>query len=369
MEKPSDMTISPHAYAVIMAGGKGERFWPLSTSRRPKQLLALAGGKPLIQQAVERLEGVVPPERVLIVTNRSLVGPIRELLGEGSPVGVLGEPVGRDTAAAIAAGSAWIKRRDPEAVFCVMTADHIIGDLPVFRETLARGLALCAKHDVLLTIGIEPSEPSSAYGYIEAGERWTQSGSIDFFHAKRFVEKPDVDTARSYLATGRYAWNSGMFAWSVRSIQKAFAKFRPDLAGKIDCWAACGDDATLDTALEKDFDKLEKISIDYAVMEKADNIVVCKGAFAWDDVGSWPALESHLPRDGQGNAVSGDVETLSSENNIVVSRNRLTALVGVKDLVVIQADDVTLVCDKAHSQDIKALLAKLREQPDRNEIL
>lgn len=182
MASACDFLVNPdsQAYAVIMAGGKGERFWPLSTSRRPKQMLALAGGQPLIIQAVERLAGIVPPERILIVTNESLVEPIRHLLGEGSPVGLLGEPVGRDTAAAIAAGAAWIKRRDPEAVFCVMTADHIIGDLPLFRNTLRKGLQLCARHDVLMTIGIEPTEPSSAYGYIEAGKTWKNEDELSF---------------------------------------------------------------------------------------------------------------------------------------------------------------------------------------------
>ena len=358
-----------HAYAVIMAGGKGERFWPLSTARRPKQLLDLAGGKPLILQSVDRLDGIVPPERILIVTNASLVAPIRELLGQGSRVGVLGEPVGRDTAAAIAAGAAWIRRRDPQAVFCTLTADHVIGDLPVFRDTLARGLERCSDHDVLMTIGIAPTEPSSAYGYIEAGEPWKTSGGIEYFRARRFVEKPDPETAKGYLATGRYAWNSGMFVWSVRSIRNAFAEFRPVLAEKIDAWSACRNDAEFQTALEKDFPSLEKISIDYAVMEKAPNIVVCKGTFAWDDVGSWPALESHLPKDGQGNATTGDVEILDGASNIVVSEGRLTALVGVKDLVVVQAEGVTLVCDKAHSQDVKALLARLRAQRNRESIL
>ena len=358
-----------NAYAIIMAGGKGERFWPLSTARRPKQLLALAGGKPLILQAVDRLEGVVPPERILIVTNQALVEPIEILLGKGSLVGVLGEPVGRDTAAAIAAGAAWIKRRDPDAVFCVLTADHIIGELPVFRETLMRSLALCGEHDVLVTIGLAPSEPSSAYGYIEAGDLWKKSGGIEFFRAKRFVEKPDTATAGKYLATGRYAWNSGMFVWSVQSIQMAFAEFRPVLAKHIDAWSSCASEAAFHAALGKDYPLLEKISIDYAVMEKAQNILVCKGSFSWDDVGSWPALESHLPKDRAGNATAGDVEVYDSADNIVVSEGRLTALVGVKDLVVVQADGVTLVCEKSRAQEIKGLLAKLRGQPNRDAII
>jgi|LSQX01.2.fsa_nt_gb mannose-1-phosphate guanylyltransferase len=371
MASACDFLVNPdsQAYAVIMAGGKGERFWPLSTSRRPKQMLALAGGQPLIIQAVERLAGIVPPERILIVTNESLVEPIRHLLGEGSPVGLLGEPVGRDTAAAIAAGAAWIKRRDPEAVFCVMTADHIIGDLPLFRNTLRKGLQLCARHDVLMTIGIEPTEPSSAYGYIEAGKTWKNEDRIEFFQVERFVEKPDLEMAKRYLLTGRYAWNSGMFVWSIASIQKAFAEHLPALAERIENWASCADDETFDAALKRDFPKLQKISIDYAVMEKAKNIVVCKGGFSWDDVGSWTALENHVPADELGNTTLGDVISVESSQNIVHSHDRLTALVGVKDLIVVQTDEVTLVCAKERAQDIKTLIAELRAQPGRNKIL
>ncbi len=361
--------VAEHAYAIIMAGGKGERFWPLSTERHPKQLLSLAGGKALILQAVDRLDGLIPPERILIVTNESLVPAIRRMLGDDNPIGILGEPVGRDTAAAIAAGAAWIKHRDPDAVFCVLTADHIIGNLPVFRKTIATGLTICSANDVLMTIGIPPSEPSSAYGYIEIGETWRKENGVAFCHALRFVEKPDRAKAEEYMATGRYFWNSGMFIWSLRAIQQAFSEFRPVLAGKIDDWAACADDIAFQDALEKDFPALEKISIDYAVMEKAQNIIVCRGEFAWDDVGSWPALESHLPIDPDGNAVQGDMEAVDSKRNIVVSDGRLTALVGVNDLIVVQADSATLICDKSRAQDIKTLVAKLRTQPGRKGIL
>ena len=207
------------AYAIIMAGGKGERFWPLSTTCRPKQLLALAGGKPLIVQAVERLAGIVPPERILIVTNQALVPAIRDLLGQGSPVGVLGEPVGRDTAAAIAAGAAWIKRRDPEAVFCVLTADHIIGNLDVFRETLLQGMEFCAANDILMTIGIAPATPSSAYGYIETGDL-TRNGEA--LHVRRFIEKPNQNRAEEFVAAGHYYWNSGIFLWSAQTLANAY---------------------------------------------------------------------------------------------------------------------------------------------------
>ena len=365
----SDLPLS-HAYAVIMAGGKGERFWPLSTERRPKQLLALAGGKPLVMQALDRLEGVVPPDHVLVSTNASLVEPIHELLGPDHPASVLGEPVGRDTAAAIAAAAAWILHRDPDAVFCVLTADHIIGDLPVFRNILRQALGLCAENDVLATIGIEPAFPSSGFGYIQTGEPWQTSGGVPFVRVRRFVEKPDVETARAYLASGEYAWNSGMFVWAARRILEAFDRFRPQLGTLVRAWAAEPDDAAFAAALARDFPGLEKISIDYAVMEKASNVVMCRGTFAWDDVGSWPALEAHLPCDGDRNAVMGDVELLDASSNIVVgSDDRLTALVGVDNLVVVQAPGVTLVCEKSKAQQIKALVNRLRENPARKPLL
>lgn len=360
---------NPHWFALIMAGGKGERFWPMSTAARPKQLLALAGGAPLICQAIARLQGVVPPERTVVVTNASLVEPIRKLLPAGSPVGLLGEPMGRDTAAAIAAGAAWIRRRDPKAVFCVLTADHVIGDVPLFQQTLARSLEIASDEPYLLTIGIEPTEASSAYGYIALGDEFKKIGGLAFHRSGGFREKPDRATAEKYLAEGNVLWNSGMFIWSLDSLLAAYEKSAPHLARRVEAWSAEPDDAAQLAAMARDFPELPKISIDYAVMEKADNIIVCRGTFAWDDVGSWPALDKHLPHDAADNAVLGDVVAEGSARNIVLSQGRLTALVGVEDLVVVQAEGVTLVCKKSRSQEIKALLATLRGQPGRDAVL
>lgn len=355
---------APHACAIIMAGGKGERFWPLSTARRPKQLLALTGGAPLLLQAVERLHGLIPPERILIVTNISLVQPIRALLGAASPIGILGEPVGRDTAAAITAGAAWFKRRDPNATLCVLTADHIIGDLPIFTTTLRNALTLCATQDVLITIGIPPASPSTAFGYIESGPLAARIGPTEFRRALRFHEKPPRPLAEQYLAHGAFYWNSGMFIWSLPSLHRALARHRPHLANCLDAWSAAADDNAFLALLNRDFPPLEKISIDFALMEHADNVFVCPARFAWDDVGSWTALDAHLPHDNNGNAVLGTTAALHATNNIIVSPHHLTALIGVSDLVVAQADGVTLVCHKNHAQNIKTLLATLRERSD-----
>lgn len=347
-------------YAVILAGGKGERFWPLSTASRPKQLLSLVGERPLLAQAVERLDGLIPPERTFILTNRDLVEAAREAVPEVPAGQIIGEPVGRDTAAAVALATGIVKARDPRASFCILTADHVIGDLDRFRATLRESLAIADREPCLVTIGIQPTEPSIGYGYIEAGEAYTDADGITFARARRFVEKPDRDTAASYLEAGTFTWNSGMFIWSVAAIETAFRTHRPQLVPLIEAIATAAFTPDFEPELEKQFANLEKISIDYAVMEKSDNILVATGTFPWDDVGSWTALENHFPRDEAGNTRIGSCETLGASGNIVYSKGRLTAVVGVDDLIVVQADGVTLICPKDKAQDIKQLVAQLR---------
>jgi mannose-1-phosphate guanylyltransferase len=356
-------------YAVILAGGKGERFWPLSTSRHPKQVLSLIGDKPLIGLAVERIRNLIPPENVYIITSNDLVDVICQAVPELPAANVIGEPMGRDTAAAIALGSALIEARDPEGVFCVLTADHIIGDLPVFEATIHEGLSLAGREEVLLTIGIQPASPSTGYGYIEAAEEFKKQHDIQFLKAKKFVEKPNLETAQKYVESGRYFWNSGMFMWSVKSFRKAMEKYRPPLADMMRRLLPQIGTKAFATALSQEYGQLEKISIDYALMEKADNIVMARGTFAWDDVGSWTALENHLPKDGVGNTIQGSCEMLEAGENIVFSPNRLTALIGVKNLVVVQAEGVTLVCPRERAQDIKKLVDQLRKSGRYDKVL
>lgn len=348
------------AYAVILAGGKGERFWPLSTSKKPKQLLSLVGDKPLIAQAVDRLEGLIPADRVYVITNADLVDATREAAPQIPAAQIIGEPMGRDTAAAAALGCLLVKQREPDASFCILTADHVIGDLDLFRQTLRESLELALEQDVLITIGIQPAEPSTGFGYIEAGNPLKRSGRIDFLKAKRFVEKPDLDTARTYVESGSYFWNAGMFIWSVRALESAMQKHCPHLMEMYGRLAAhAGADDFMD-AVRDEYEKLKKISIDYALMEKADNIVMARGVFTWDDVGAWPALENHFRKDAQGNVAVGDCQTVDASGNIVISGGRLTALIGVEDLVVVQADGVTLVCDKSRAQDVKKMVEQIK---------
>jgi mannose-1-phosphate guanylyltransferase len=348
-----------HAYAVILAGGKGERFWPLSTSRRPKQLLSLVGEKTLLAQAVDRIRGLFPIDAIYVITGAALAQATREAVPDLPPANIIGEPCGRDTAAAIAVGAGVIQARDPRAAFCVLTADQVMQDVDLFRETLGESIALAQARDVLITIGIRPTYPSTGFGYIEAGAEVSRGGRIRFLEGRRFMEKPDGATATRLVDSGRHYWNAGMFIWSLAALRAAFMSWRPPLAMLMDKAAAAGGGAALDRLMAAEYPGLERISIDYAVMEKAANIVMAQGLFRWDDVGSWPALEGHFGKDDAGNVLLGDCVTLEARDSIVLSRGRLTALLGVTGVIVVQAEGVTLVCAKDRAQDLKKLVQEI----------
>jgi mannose-1-phosphate guanylyltransferase len=348
-------------YAVIMAGGKGERFWPLSTSKHPKQLLALVGDKALIAQAVERLDGLIPPENVFVVTNAELVEATRKAAPMLPPENVVGEPIGRDTAAAVACGGALVGARDPKAVFAVLTADQVMGDLDVFKATLRGGMDLAEKNEVLVTIGIQPTFPSTGFGYIESGADFAKAGGVQFKKAVRFIEKPDAKTAQNYLDAGKFFWNSGMFIWSVPTLDKAFAAHCPVMKALMDELTTYAKRGEIFQGLQNIYPTLGKISVDYALMEKADNIVMACGTFMWDDIGTWTALENHYPQDPDGNTLIGCCKQVDAKNSIVFSKDRLTAVFGVENLIVVQAEGVTLVCPKDRVQDIKKMVTALRE--------
>ncbi len=356
-------------YAVIMAGGKGERFWPLSTSKHPKQLLALVGDKPLIAQAVDRLNGLIPPENVFVVTNADLIEATQKAAPMLPAENIVGEPIGRDTAAAVACGGALVAAKDPDGVFAVLTADQVMGDLDIFAATLKGGMDLAEENEILVTIGIQPTFPSTGFGYIESGADFGEADGVAFKKAVRFVEKPDEATAQSYLDTGKFFWNSGMFIWSVPTLGKAFAVHCPEMKELLDTLTAYAARGEIFQGLEKTYPTLGKISIDYALMEKADNIVMACGTFTWDDVGSWPAIESHFPKDEAGNTLIGTCEQIDSKNNIIYSKDRLTAVIGAENLVVVQAEGVTLVCPKEKAQDIKKMVSKLLETGSYQDLL
>ncbi len=346
-------------YAVIMAGGKGERFWPLSTAEHPKQALSIFGGEPMLRKAFNYLSGLIPPSRILVITSHDMAGLTRMILPELPGNNVIGEPFGRDTAAVCALAWALVSTRDADASFCVLTADHIIGDVHGFRRVLSASLDMAAKSSRIITIGIKPSFPSTGFGYIEAGVEEECVAGTRFLNVARFVEKPDPETAARYLASGSFFWNAGMFAWSIETLRAALAEFQPGLMAMARRLQDSVDTDGFPAALRSEYEKLVKISIDYAILEKAGNILVAPGDFEWDDVGAWPALRNHFKPDGDGNITLGSVEVIDSRSNIVVSEGRLTALIGVDDLVVAHSGNATLVCPANRAQDVKKMVKML----------
>ena len=359
-----------NAYAVILAGGRGERFWPMSTRRRPKQLLALVGRRALLVDAVRRIRPLIPEERILVITGADLQRAVRRLLPGLPKANVIGEPCGRDTAAAITLASALIKKRNVNAIFCVLTADHVIGSAAVFRRTLRDALARVGQADILVTIGLKPVFPSTGFGYIEAGPRLAEfyggghSARTVFYEAKRFVEKPPARLAAHYFKTGRFYWNSGMFVWSLATWERALRRHAPHLAHLLDVLTPLAGRPGFEAGLQRAYAGLAKISVDYAILEHADNIVMAEGIFKWDDVGSWSALAQHFPRDKHKNVIVGNGELMDSSGNIVVVENGLVALVGVDNMVVVKSGAVTLVCHKDRSQEVKRMVEKLRWRRD-----
>ncbi|MEI6211286.1 MAG: sugar phosphate nucleotidyltransferase [bacterium] len=352
-----------HAYAVILAGGRGERFWPLSTAARPKQFLTLFGGKTLLAQAVDRLAGLIPPERILVITSRDLVDATRAAAANLPAANIVGEPVGRDTAAACALACALVTQRDPQGVVCILTADQLMADAVTFRQILADSVTVATAREVIVTIGIQPTYPSTGFGYIEAGENLKTTTPTTFQQAIRFVEKPDAAVAAGYLKGGRHYWNAGMFIWRVSVMQQAIEQHAPHLL-ELCRKAAATPPAQLDALLDAIYPPLPKISVDFAIMEHLSNIVMARGAFGWDDVGTWAAAANHLPADAAGNVVVGDCEAVDAADNVVISEGRLTAVLGLKNVVVVQTGNVTLVCDRDRVQDLKKLVQQVGRRAD-----
>jgi mannose-1-phosphate guanylyltransferase len=346
------MTENPQAYACIMAGGSGERFWPMSRRHMPKHLLRLFSERTLLEEAVRRLEGVVPPDRILVLTNAAQLAGAREALSTHPAVQILAEPAKRDTAAAAALATAWVRTRDPEGVLALLPADALIKDTATYRRQLTAALTRAAGTPALLTFAIKPAHPATGFGYLELGE----AGAGGFRRVVRFVEKPDRAAAERYVAGGRHAWNAGMFVWRVGAFLAEAERHTPMLAQFIRDFPA--GDATAFLAAR--FPPLEpKVSVDYAIMEKAAQVETLLAEFDWDDVGTWTALPAHLPADAAGNTLRGPVVVHEAANNIVLSNGRTVALCGVRDLVVVETPDAVLVCHRDAVPTIKQLLPQV----------
>jgi mannose-1-phosphate guanylyltransferase len=344
-------------YACIMAGGSGERFWPMSRARTPKHLLRLLSERTLVEETVRRVGAVVTPENHFVLTNEVQLPATREALaGLVPPDQIVAEPAKRDTAPAAALATALVRARGGEqAALALLPADAFIADSAAFGRQLAAALPRAAASSSLLTIAIKPDHAATGFGYLELGPELARGEAGVFRQVSRFVEKPDAATAARYLAEGRHAWNAGMFFWSVRSFLAEADRHAPELAAFVRGFPA-GDSSAY---LAERFPRLPKISVDYAIMEKAASVETLLAAFDWDDVGLWTALPRHLAQDAAGNAVRGPVFTSGATGNIAVSNGRAIALCGVRDLVVVETPDAVLVCHRDAVQDIKKIVQQL----------
>src|ERR1700704_2980618 len=347
-------------YALILAGGSGERFWPLSRRSCPKQLLRLVSKNALLEDTVARLEGWVPRERILILTNVEQEKSVRELLKDFPKENIVAEPAKRDTAAAIALGVGWVALRDHFATMIVLPADHVIGNSDAYRETMEVAARAAQETGSLVTIGIKPTWACPGFGYIEQGapvQLPNGSKSPAIHRVVRFREKPNVDLAESFLRKGNFRWNAGMFVWSVPTVLSEFNRHAPELADFISQVRSSKD---VDKVLDERFAKLPRISFDYAIMEKADRVLVVEASFDWDDVGSWQAVARYFKNDEHGNAANTALIALDSSDNVIFNDSETTvALLGVHNLIVVRTADAILICHRHKAEKIKNLVGKL----------
>ena len=341
-----------------MAGGRGERFWPKSRKNLPKQFLSLTDdGKTMIQLTVERILPLVDMQDIYIATNRDYKKLVREQLPEIPEENILCEPVGRNTAPCIGLGAVHIARKYDDAVMFVLPSDHLIKYNTIFLNTLSDAAEVAEQGENLVTLGITPDYPETGYGYIKFNPNQTMKRA---FAVDRFVEKPDLETAKEYLATEQYLWNSGIFIWKVSTILHNMEKYLPETyAGlqRIQNAIATEDEQNI---LEREFEAFHSESIDYGIMEKAQNIYILSGSFGWDDVGSWLAVERLKKSDEFGNVINGNVVIVDTKNTIIQGEDKLIATVGLNDLIIVDSHDAILICQKDGAGNIKKILENLR---------
>jgi len=354
-----------NVFAVIMAGGVGARFWPRSREKMPKQLLEIVGPGTMIQNTVKRLDGLAEPKQIFIVTNKLQKAAVIKQLPSVPPQNVLAEPVSRNTAPCIGLAALYINRLDPKAVVLTLPADHTVEDVKEFQRVLKLAIEVAADSGSPVTVGIEPKWPETGYGYIQFVDEKDESNkyfSQGVYRVKTFAEKPILETAEKFLASGDFLWNSGMFVWRVDVILDLLKTLLPDLhEGLMKLDAVLGTDKFTST-LEYVYGVVRPISIDYGIMEKAQNVLVIKGEFGWSDVGSWDEVYRISTKDENGNCMSGNVFLKDTRNSLIYSNDRLVATIGLDDVIVINTEDAVLVCRKGKSQEVKEIVDQLKRR-------
>ncbi len=351
-------------HATIMAGGSGTRFWPASRKLHPKQLLTLVGGRSMLQSTVDRLQGLVASENILVVSNEILVEQTLAQLPNLPKSSVIGEPAKRDTAPCVALSAALTLARDPEAIIAVMPADHVISPTQNFQAALLHAKTLVEEDPQrLVTFGIKPTYPAEVFGYIERDAEAAINGPHSSFSVKRFREKPDAATAEQFLQTGNFYWNAGIFVWKARTILGALRQFEPEIAAHVDVIAREWNSSRCDEIFRREFTAIKGKSIDYAVMERYENVVVVEAPFQWDDVGNWTSLERLNQPDPDGNTILAEHLGIRTTGSIVVGRpGHMIATIGVDDLIIVQTADATLVAKKSDEAAVKQIVELIEKQ-------
>ena len=353
-----------NVFTTIMAGGAGTRFWPASRQQRPKQLLKLSGDRSMLQSTVDRLAGFCKPEQLLILTNKILVDPIAEQLPDVPRDCIIGEPAKRDTAPCVALAAALIMAKDPEAIMVVMPSDHVISPDKVFQDSLACAAALVEEDESrIVTFGIKPTYPAEVFGYIERSSSGIESSKFPAYSVEKFREKPDAETAAQFLKAGTFYWNAGIFVWKAKVIFEAIKKFEPGIASHVEKIASAIGNANYDQVLNDEFCAIEGTSIDYAVMERYDNVCVVEAPFDWDDLGNWTAVPSVRGTDDDGNSVDAKHMNFGSKECIVVGdKDHLIVTVGIEDCIVVNTGDATLVANRNDEATIREIVKELKER-------
>ncbi len=352
-------------YAVILAGGKGERFWPLSRTEHPKQLLHLISKKTMLQETIDRIKGLIPVERTMVVTGGNIKKVILKQVDYLKEENLIVEPDMKNTCAAIGVTAVHLQKIDPDATMVVLSCDHIIQPQEKLLKILEVGTKLAAEGQYLITIGITPTRAETAYGYIEFEQLYDSFDNILVYDIKEFKEKPTRVVAQQYYYGRKHLWNSGMFIWSVPTILEALKKHMPRMYAELESYSKHVGTKDEDAAKEELYQRLENISIDFAVLEKAENALVIKGDLVWDDIGSWLALDRIKEKDRDHNVIVGRTLTTNTyETTIVNDSDGIIATLGVSDLVIVKTDDIVFVAHKTKVQDIKELLSQFAQDKD-----
>ncbi len=353
-------SVFAHAYAVVMAGGSGTRFWPLSRRQHPKQLLDLFGGGTLLAQTVARLLPLVPPERIYIFTNELIWREVCRSLPQIPRAQIVAEPASRNTAPTLGVAAHEILRRDPDGLMVVLPADHVITKLTEYHRVLRAGCEMASTEGRSVVIGLKPTRPETGYGYVRLGARETRIAGQEIFAVGKFTEKPPLAVARRYVASHRYLWNGGMFIWKASTLLRNFERVQPQMAKQFAEIALVGG-VRSSKPFRRLFPKLEKISIDYAIMEKITDIHAVAADIGWNDVGSWAVAYDLSPKDGEMNVRPARSLCLDSRGNMIVAQRAFVVTVGVQDLVIVETEDALLVCARQQSQEVGKAVQALEE--------